>query len=129
MTRSAVPGYLASAAAFALSAAAPVTVVPIPGGTPWGADEVAAAGAAATLLAVVLLAEPQPASRPPTATAAAALARVRRWRRRRVVFVRDMPSGSADSGIEEGVARRPMARTGGVMLIVVLREPESASAS
>src|SRR4051812_5113997 len=93
-TRSTVPGYLAVAAALALSAAAPVTVFPMPGGTPWGLDEVAAAGVADAVLGVLLEA-PQPARRPPTAMAATAPASVLRWRRRILGWVDDMPGGSA----------------------------------
>src|SRR3954466_10248204 len=89
-TRSTVPGHLAVAAALALSAAAPVTVFPMPGGTPSGLDEVAAAGVADAVLGVLLEA-PQPARRPPTAIAAMAPARVlRRWRRI-LGWVDDMP--------------------------------------
>src|SRR5918996_10215 len=99
MTRSTAPGYLAVAAAFALSADTPVTGVPKPpcgpapsappGGPPGELDEVAAAGVAAAVLGVVLE-EPQPARRPPTARAATAPARVLRWRRRILVWGRDM---------------------------------------
>src|SRR3954471_10427869 len=46
MTRSTVRGNLATAAALALAAAAPVTGAPVPGGTPLGLNEVAAAGVA-----------------------------------------------------------------------------------
>src|SRR3954469_5023062 len=94
ITRSTVPAYLAVAAALAFAAAAPVTVFPMPGGTPWGLDEVAAAGVADAVLDVLLEA-PQPASRPPTATAATAPTRVLRWRRRILGWVDDMPRGSA----------------------------------
>jgi hypothetical protein len=62
----------------------------MPGGTPWGLDEVAAAGVADAVLGV-LLEEPQPASRPATATAATAPARVLRRRRRILGWVDDMP--------------------------------------
>src|SRR4051794_35679757 len=89
-TRSTVPGYLAVAAALALSAAAPVTVFPMPGGTPSGLDEVAAAGVADAVLGVLLEA-PQPARRPATATAATAPASVLRRRGKILGWVDDMP--------------------------------------
>src|SRR4051794_19717084 len=83
MTRSTAPGYFASAAALALSAAAPVTVVPKPlaGAPPW-APEAALEPAAAGVAVAVVLEEPQAASRPPTATAAVAPASALRQRRR-----------------------------------------------
>jgi hypothetical protein len=81
VTRSTVPGYLAVAAAFALAAAAPVTGVLKPGGTPCDLDEVAAAWVADAVLGV-LVEEPHPARRPPTATAAPAPARVLGRRRK-----------------------------------------------
>src|SRR4051812_49951920 len=74
MTRSTVPGYLASAAALALAAAAPVTAVPKPGGVPCAEDEGGAPVVAAAFVDVAVVFEdaPQPARTPATASAAAA---------------------------------------------------------
>jgi hypothetical protein len=66
MTRSAVPGYFASAAVLALVAAVPVTAVPRPGGAPWAAE----AAAALVVVAASVPDEPHAARRPVTATAA-----------------------------------------------------------
>src|SRR4051794_40641145 len=108
MTCSTVPGYLASAAALALSAAAPVTVLPIAGGVPCvleGALDVAAAGAA-----VVVLEEPQPAMTTPIASVAAAPARALRERRVMWGWVIDIRSSSARRA---RVARAVSGRTPG----------------
>src|SRR3954469_18153617 len=104
MTRSAVPGYLASAAALALSAAAPVAVVPRPGGVPCaleGALEVAAAG---VTVAVVLDEPPHAARSAATATVAAPPARALRERRGREVLIDMPPSSARRAGVARGVS-------------------------
>src|SRR3954468_10074880 len=107
MTRSAVPGYLASAAALAFVAAAPVAGVPNPGGeacVPDWALEVAAAGTAVVVV-VAVVEEPQPVSAPPSATGATGPAIALRRRRRRWVCVIDMPPSSARRGSRLGRSR------------------------
>src|SRR4051794_19492973 len=96
MTRSTVPGYLASAAALALSAAAPVAGVPNPGGTRCALEALGVVAAALLAVALCVLAdEPQPAIRPPSATAATNPATALRWRRDRCICVIDIRPSSA----------------------------------